>query len=748
MAARRRRIYIVDMGIANAIAATPLPPDCERALARLLEGRPEAERALIQRAAALAGTAHAGQSRRSGDPYITHPVAVAGILHDLALDHETLAAALLHDVVEDTPVDLARLRAEVGETVAALVEGVTRMEAIDDYGSPGRVGGDERQQVERLKKLLLAMASDVRVVLIKLADRLHNMRTLRHLDEPDRRRIARETLDIHAPLASRLGIAQFKWELEDLALREIEPQTYMQIARQLDERRAAREAYVQRVVALIERKLAEQRVAADVKGRVKHIHSIWRKMQQKNLSFDQVFDVRAVRILVDDVAACYSALGVVHTLWKHVAREFDDYIANPKSNRYQSLHTAVIGPEGKTLEVQIRTHEMHAHAEYGVAAHWRYKEGRSDAQAEADAKTVWLRQILDVKDDAEGPRDFLDRFNAELLSDRVYVVTPQGQVLELQSGATPLDFAYQVHTELGHRCRGAKVNGQMVPLTRKLRSGDQVEVLTTRNGTPSRDWLSPHLGYLGTSRARAKVRHWFKHRDHDKNVSSGQDILQREMRRLGVASPDRDLLLKRFNYKRFEDLLAGIGCGDVSSAQIASALQHTVPQPAPVPAPEPIPEPKRRRREKPATGIRIEGVGNLLTQMARCCQPVPHDPIVGFITRGRGVTIHRRDCPNMLRLDQERRARLVDVSWSGSDAATYPVSVLLRAWDRQGLLRDVTTILTAEKINIDALDTRTSRRDSTAEIRMTVQVASLEQLSRVLDLVGQLPNVYAAQRLG
>ncbi len=724
---------------------TTPPPEGERALARLLEGRPASERALVQDAFRIASAAHAGQQRRSGEPYITHPLAVAAILHELNLDHETLAAALLHDVVEDTGVDLTRLREAVGPTVAALVEGVTRMEAIDEYSARG--AGDERQQVERLKRLLLAMASDVRVVLIKLADRLHNMRTLRYLDEPARRRIARETLEIYAPLASRLGIAQFKWEMEDLALRELEPHTYVTIARQLDERRGDREAYVQRVVALLDRKLREQGVEAEVKGRVKHIYSIWRKMQHKNLTFDQVFDVRAVRILVGDIAACYSALGVVHTLWKHVAKEFDDYIANPKSNRYQSLHTAVIGPEGKTLEAQIRTHEMDLHAEFGVAAHWRYKEGRSDPQSQAEAKVGWLKQILEVKDDAEGPRDFLDRFNSELLSDRVYVVTPQGQVLELHAGATPLDFAYQVHTELGHRCRGAKVNGVMVPLTTVLRSGDQVEVLTTRNGTPSRDWLSPHLGYLATSRARAKVRHWFKHQDHDKNVASGQDVLQREMRRLGVDSVDRDLLLRRFNYKRHEDLLAGIGCGDVSSAQIASALQHAVPQPA-QPPPLAVPEPRRKRRTRREPGIRIDGVGNLLTQMARCCQPVPDDPIVGFITRGRGVTVHRRDCPNMLRLDPERRGRLVDVSWPAGEAVTYPVNVLVRAYDRQGLLRDVTTILTAERINIEALDTRTSRRDQTAETTMTLQVASLEQLSRVLDLLGQLPNVYEARRVG
>ena len=729
--------------VGAAPVQAPAGAEPPRALARLLEGRAEHEQSVIHRAFDIAQRAHEGQTRRSGEPYLSHPLAVAAILHELRMDHETLAAALLHDVVEDTAVDLARLREQMGDTVALLVEGVTKMEAIDDYSARA---GDERQQVERLKKLLLAIASDVRVVLIKLADRLHNMRTLRHLDEASRLRIARETMEIYAPLASRLGIAQFRWEMEDLAFRELEPRTYMSIARQLDERRTDREAYIERVVAILERKLAEQGVRAEVRGRVKHIHSIWRKMQRKDLGFHQVFDVRAVRIIVDDVAACYTALGVVHTPWKHVAKEFDDYIANPKSNRYQSLHTAVIGPDGKTVEVQIRTHAMHQHAEYGVAAHWRYKESQAAGVPEPDARSGWLRQILEVKDESEGPRDFLDRFNAELLSDRVYVVTPQGQVLDLPAGATPLDFAYQVHTDLGHRCRGARINGQMVPLTTVLRSGDQVEILATRNSTPSRDWLSPHLGYLNTARARAKVRHWFKHRDHDKNVAAGQETLQRELRRLGIASVDRERLLERFNYKRFEDLLSGIGCGDVSSAQLAGALQHTLPGVAAAPAA--APEPRRKPPASPATGVQVLGVGNLLTQMARCCQPVPPDPIVGFLTRGRGVTVHRRDCPNMLRLEGERRARLVDVSWPGAQLDTYAVDVVVRAWDRQGLVRDVATVLSAERINIQAMDTRVVARDQTAEIRMTVQVRDLTHLSRVLDLVCQLPNVFEARRTG
>ncbi len=712
-------------------------------LSLILEGRSPEEAAVIERAFDLAERAHHGQQRASGEPYIGHPLAVAAILHELKLDHETVAAALLHDVVEDTQVGLERIRKDFGSAVAKLVDGVTKMDAIDEYTGTVLGTPDERRQVDRLKKLLLAMANDVRVVLIKLADRLHNMRTLHYLREASRRRIARETLDIYAPLASRLGIGQFKWEMEDLAFREIEPTAHATLERKLRERRSDIEGYVQRVVKELGGKLKENDIQAEVTGRVKHLHGIWRKMKGKNLSFDQVFDIRAVRILVNDVADCYSTLGIVHTLWNHVPKEFDDYIANPKSNRYQSLHTAVIGPEGKTLEVQIRTHEMHVHAEYGVAAHWRYKEGAKKTSDDVEAKVTWLRQILEVKDESEGPRDFLDRFNAELLNDRVYAVTPRGKVLDLPAGATPLDFAYQIHTDVGHRTRGAKVNSVMVPLTYTLKSGDQVEILTTRSATPSRDWLSPHLNYLKTPRARAKVRHWFKQQDYEKNLASGQDVFQRELRRLGISNLDRDLLLSKFNYKSFEDLLAAIGHGDVSSSQLASALQHTLPSRAPVPPPEPS---KRRKHKRADAGVQIHGVGNLLTQFAKCCRPVPNDAIVGFITLGRGVTIHRSDCPNMLRLDPDRRRRLIDVRWTASDTKTYPVDVQVNAYDRQGLLRDVTTVLASEGVNVISLDTRTASRDQTAEIKMTVEVSDLSHLSRILDRITQLPNVIDARR--
>ena len=722
----------------------PSDSETERQLAPILANRSAAEVAVIERAFQLAETAHRGQQRASGEPYIAHPLAVAGILQELNLDHESVVAALLHDVVEDTDIDIESVRRDFGNVVANLVDGVTKMDAIGEVSESVRANVDEQRQLDRLRKLLLAMAQDARVVLIKLADRLHNMRTLRHLDAPDRQRIARETLDIYAPLASRLGIAQFKWEMEDLALREIEPATYARIARHLNERRRVRERDVKRVVTQLRGQLDKSGIKAEITGRAKHIHGIWSKMQAKNVGFDEIFDVRAVRMLVEDVADCYAALGVVHTLWNHVPNEFDDYIANPKSNRYQSLHTAVIGPRGKTLEVQIRTHEMHAHAEYGVAAHWRYKEGTPAGDDDMEAKVNWLRQIVDVKGDSERPRDFLDRFSAEVLSDRVYVLTPRGEVLDLPAGATPLDFAYLIHTDVGHRCRGAKVNGIMVQLTYPLHSGDQVAILTTRNGTPSRDWLSPHLGYLRTPRARAKARHWFKEQDHEKNVAAGHNVFQRELRRLGVENPDRGKLLSRFNYKRFDDLLAGIGHGDVSGAQLASALQHILPVLPTVP----VAEPRRRPKKKPETGIQVQGVGNLLTQFARCCRPVPNEPITGFITRGRGVSIHRADCANMLRLDEEQRTRLIEVSWDSSESGTYAADVLVIAYDRQGMLRDVTTVLASAGVFVSAMDTRGSARGEVGEIKMTVEVSDLGHLSRVLDQLSQLRNVIEARRVG
>ncbi len=717
-------------------------PDLTRWLDGLRGVYNEADVALVARAAGVARQAHATQRRASGEPYFTHVLAVAQILAGLRMDAATIAAALLHDVVEDTAIDLAELRREFGDDIATMVDGVTRMAHIAQHAAEA-TDEDPVRHAEGLRKLLLAMAQDVRVVLIKLADRLHNLRTLGHLPEDRRRRIARETLDIHAPLANRLGIWQLKWELEDLAFRHLDPENWARIDALLAERHEERQGYVREVTRTLGRECEKLGVRAEISGRSKHIYSIWRKMRRKGVDFHRIFDVHAVRVLVDDVAACYTVLGAVHTLWKHIPGEFDDYIANPKDNHYSSLHTAVIGPEGRTLEVQIRTHEMHRHAEYGIAAHWRYKEGGGGRDAAYEERIAWLRRLLELREEGDDAGDFIDRFKAEVFHDRVYALTPRGRVIDLPRGATALDFAYHVHTDIGHRCRGAKVNGHMVPLARPIESGESVEIITQRHGEPSRDWLSPHLGYLHTPRARAKVRAWFRQRDHEKNVVSGRQILEREARRLGLPLPEEDRLLKRFHLQKVEEMYSAIGRGDLGLTQIATALEAL--SGVPVTAPAPVSAPPVR--EMPSTGgVQVEGVGNLLTQMARCCRPVPGDAIIGYITRDHGVTIHRQDCANFLRMKEANTRRVIEVDWGSGPGRVFTTPVEVIAFDRQGLLRDITTLLANEKVNVIAVDTRTTRPDNIARMRLTVEVRDLAQLAEVLDRIGRIPNVSEVRR--
>jgi GTP pyrophosphokinase len=709
----------------------------------LLKGRPDAERQILEKAADWAISAHRGQRRASGEPYYSHVRAVTEILSALKLDYETLAAAMLHDVVEDTEVTLDDVREEFGPVIARLVDGVTKMERIGEFQQLDHEGQGGHAQAESLRKLLLAMADDVRVVLIKLADRLHNMQTLQHLGEQKQRRIAQETLDIYAPLANRLGIWQIKWELEDLSLRYLEPAAYQQLAAQLDEKREDREAYINNVVELIKTELIKAGIKASISGRPKHINSIWRKMQRKQVDFDQIFDMRAVRILVKEEKDCYAALGVLHGLWRHIPNEFDDYIANPKKNLYRSLHTAVVGPGGYNLEIQIRTEQMHQHAELGVAAHWRYKEG-GNGDSVYEEKIAWLRQVLDWRDEEDSASDFVDRFKSEAFHDRVYVLTPQGRIVDLPQGATPLDFAYAVHTEVGHRCRGAKVNGRIVQLTYQLQNGEQVEVLTTRQGEPSRDWLNAHLGYLKTSRARSRVRTWFKHQDFEHNVTAGRSILDRELHRLGVTDLPIEKIASRFKHKQVSEFLEAVGHGDITAGHLANAVNELVPR---VDARE-ASHSRLARREQSTTpgGFKVFGVGNLLTTTARCCHPIPNDPIIGYITRGRGVTIHRQDCGNALRLQGDERDRLIEVEWGGDTEEAYVVDIAVEAYDRSGLLRDITSVLANEKINLNGVNTATDESDGIARMSLTLEIADIGQLSRVLTKIGQLPNVVEARR--
>ncbi|MDR9436276.1 MAG: GTP diphosphokinase, partial [Thiohalophilus sp.] len=698
---------------------------------------------LIRRAAALSREAHEGQQRASGEPYFMHSLAVAQILTELNLDANSISAAMLHDVVEDTRFTLEDLQNQFGEDVAHLVDGVTKMDIIATLRGGDLQEQKEHLQAENLRKMLLAMAEDVRVVLIKLADRLHNMRTLSALPDEKQRRIARETMDIFAPLANRLGIWQLKWELEDLAFRYLRPADYKQIAEHLAERRNEREHYLTRFVHQLQTELDKAGIEAEVKGRVKHIYGIWKKMQRKQQAFHQIYDVRAVRIYVETLPACYAALGIVHTLWNYLPGEFDDYIATPKENNYRSIHTAVIGPEGKTVEVQIRTWDMHQESEYGVAAHWRYKEGIRSNQA-FDEKIAWLRQLLEWKEDIAEAGEFVDQFKSEVFADRVYVFTPKGNIIDLPAGATPLDFAYRIHTEVGHRCRGAKVNGRMVSLTQPLHTGDQVEILSVKKGGPSRDWMNPQLGYLVTSKARQQVQRWFRLQNLEQNIADGRSIVERELKRLGFGDIKYEKLANQMGYRQVDEFLAALGRGDIKPGRIATAAHH-LSEPAPQSETEtPL---LRKPRARPGTSdIEVHGVGDLLTKFARCCKPVPGDAIVGFITQGQGVSIHRRDCHNVLRAIAEHPERFVEVEWGQRSSGSYPVDIEIQAYDRQGLLRDITTLLANAGVDVTAVSTQSHKQSHTATLTITAEVPDIDALSTVLARINQLNNVTEVRR--
>ncbi len=700
---------------------------------------------LILRAYAVASYAHKPQMRKTGEPYILHPLAVATILADLHLDAEAIAAGLLHDVVEDTEFSIDYIREEFGDSIAELVDGVTKLKRIDQLSNMRRSSADEK--AESLRKMFLAMVEDIRVVLIKLADRLHNMRTLSGQPDHKRRRIARETLEIFAPLANRLGIWQIKWELEDLSFRYLEPATYRELSKAMQEKRAEREQWVAEVKQMLEKALAEEGIKAEVSGRPKHIYSIYRKMKRKDVPFEEIYDIHGFRIIVDTVTDCYAALGIVHSRWRPIPGEFDDYIANPKDNMYRSLHTAVFGPNGKPMEVQIRTHEMHEVSEYGIAAHWRYKEHTTRRDDYFDDKIAWIRQLMEWRQDVNDAQEFVSGMKTDVFQDRVYVFTPQGDVIDLPRGATPIDFAFHVHTELGYRCRGARINGRLVSLDYQLKSGDQVEIISAKRGGPSRDWLNPNLGYVATQRARSKIRTWFRKQAREENIQQGRQILDRELKRLSV-DLSYDDVARLFDQSKTDDFLAAVGYGDINSQQIAQRVldyeRHLKAQQTPIVLPE---KPERERQRRTASGINVAGVDGLLAHPARCCNPVPGDPIVGYITKGRGVTIHKSNCPNiMAQLRRNDHTRLVEVQWGEDSEETYPVSIQVTAYDRSGLLRDVTGLVADEKINMRSAQAVTGLKNNLAMINATLEISSAAQLTRILTRIERLPNVIEVRR--
>ncbi len=732
-----------------------LPPDLENLWKVLPRNYSISDRDLVRRAYEVAKAAHGEQKRVSGEPYVTHCVAVAQILAEMGAPAEVVAAAMLHDTLEDTSLTFEDLQRDFGLTVAKLVDGVTKLTKLprvsrDDQhadaitNNNGDNGNNEAEKSDRkqdlmfetLRKTFLAMGEDIRVILIKLADRLHNMRTLHYLPEAKRRRIAQQTLDIFAPLANRLGIWQIKWELEDLAFRYTQPDKYKEIAKLLAERRAEREANLQTIIESIRNLLKQHNIQAEVSGRPKHIYSIYRKMIRKDKPFELLRDIRGVRLIVPDIPTCYMVLGLIHTHWRPIHGEFDDYIANPKSNNYQSLHTAVIWDDGKPLEVQIRTPEMHEKAELGVAAHWRYKEGREQDPSLESYLSHLRAMLLEWKQEVPDAREYVEAIKTDVFQDRVYVFTPKGDIIDLPKGSTPIDFAYHIHTDIGHRCRGARVNGQLVPLNTELKTGDRVEILTTKRGGPSRDWLNPHLKLVHTERARSKIRAWFKKEAREKNLASGRAILERELHRLGIEQINLEKLARALNYKHPDDMFVALGCGDLQLTRIVRCLSET-PESVDVtdlPGFKPL-----RSDNEPAPVVGLQG---MLTTVAKCCHPTPGDEIIGYITRGRGVSIHRQDCPNILRTTD--RERLIRIAW-GEKSHLFHVPIRIVAYDRTGLIKDISSLLNQEGINI--LDISVHVVNGLAYIQMVIEVKNTEQLSSVLTQIENIQNVLQAQRV-
>jgi GTP pyrophosphokinase len=711
------------------------------ALDPVAEGLSGEERALVARALEFAEPLYAGQTLSTGEPVWPHAVGLAANLAAIGLDPAGRAAGVLFAAPKYVG-DINALQGKFGDDVVALATGVEKL-----YQLRVLTRGSPQQHHEILRKMVLGMVEDVRVVLIRLASRTQTLRWFAKNPVAERSGYARETLDIYAPLANRLGVWQLKWELEDLSFRFIEPDIYKKIAGMLDERRVEREHYIEDAMALLARELRAAGVEAEIAGRPKHIYSIWNKMRTKGLDFSEVYDVRALRVIVGSPKDCYTALGVVHDLWQPIPREFDDYISRPKGNMYQSLHTAVIGPAGKTLEVQIRTEEMHRHAEFGVAAHWRYKEAGAAARAEGkfEDKIAWLRQLLAWRDEVADGAKWAEKTRQAALDDTVYVVTPQGKVVDLPAGSTAIDFAYALHTDLGHRCRGAKVDGHIVPLDTPLRSGQRVELVVAKSGGPSRDWLSPERGFVKSQRARQKIRQWFNSQALAETVATGRAVVEKEIKREGATHASLDALAARLGFARQDELYAAVARDEVNLRQLQAALRAMAGTAAPSPQAAPKPAPPRRARHATGdSGILVVGIDRLLTQLSKCCKPVPPDAIRGFVTRGKGVSIHREDCPSLKRLSERHPERLIDAQWGGKPGAAYPVDMVVTATDRPGLLRDIGDALARERINVTAV--RTQSRDELAFMRFTFDVADLAQLRRAFAVVKDVAGVIRAAR--
>ncbi len=730
----------------------------EEILSQVPEGVTAIEaRDLIRRAYRFADHAHAGQKRKSGEPYIQHPLQVACLLAQLHFESAVIAAGLLHDVLEDCDVTREEMLQNFGREVLVLVEGVTKLEQIEARVKQDSHRARDIQELESLRKLLIAMAEDdIRIIFIKLADRLHNMRTLSALSPQSQERMARETLEIFAPLANRLGIWLWKAELEDLSFRYLNPEMYAQLAEFLDIRRDERQARVSRHKDKLRAALEREGIKAKIKGRPKHIYSIYHKMRRKNVPFNHIYDAQGLRVIVNTELECYHTLGIVHHLWTPVPGEFDDYIAHPKSNGYQSLHTAVIGDEGEALEIQIRTHEMDYVAEYGVAAHWLYKEQGVPMNDQVMDRIASMRQsVQELTEDAGDARDFINSMRSDVFQDRVFTFTPKGKVIDLPLGATPVDFAYYVHTEVGHRCRGARVNGRWTPLDYQLKTGDQVEVITGRKGGPSRDWLNEELGFTKTNRARQKIKQWFRRQSREENSTRGQTIVEKLLKRVGLTDMALEEVAKLFwkRYQQIDDFFAAVGVGDLATETIVNRLEvYTrrreealeLEEPPEVVEEPPPPPPSKSTTD----AVTIRGTGGLLTNTARCCKPLPGEDIIGYVTRGRGVTVHRRDCPNILRMKEDDQERIIEVEWGGVEEQTFSVQILINAYDRSGLFHDVSGVVANQNLNMAAVRTGIRDRYNIVPIYVTLDVPNLATLTRVLSKIEQIPNVIETRRIG